>query len=122
MVSLRACFLADRGFDATLGARRLPYDFAAENGGRSMKSLIVKHSVVIDGRKTSISLEEAFWTALKDIAHERGENLQRLITTIDADRQSANLSSVLRVFVLELYKAQHAQRSAMFEQREISVQ
>jgi predicted DNA-binding ribbon-helix-helix protein len=80
------------------------------------------YSVAIDGKNTSISLEEAFWTALKDIAHERRESLQHLITSIDRDRQSANLSSVLRVFVLEFYKAQYAQRSAMFEQREISVQ
>jgi len=80
-----------------------------------MKSLVVKHSVVIDGRKTSISVEDAFWTALKEIAHERGENLQRLITTIDADRQSANLSS-------EFYKAQSARQREMFEQRGIPVQ
>ena len=80
------------------------------------------YSVAIDGKNTSISLEEAFWTALKGIAHERRESLQHLITSIDRDRQSANLSSVLRVFVLEFYKAQYAQRSAMFEQREISVQ
>jgi predicted DNA-binding ribbon-helix-helix protein len=100
----------------------LLYDFAAANGGRSMKSLVVKHSVMVDGHKTSISLEEAFWTALKEIAHERRENLQHLITSIDADRESANLSSVLRVFILEFYKAQSAQRRAMFEQREISVQ
>ena len=49
-----------------------------QNGGRSMKSLVVKHSVVIDGRKTSISVEDAFWIALKEIAHERGESLRHL--------------------------------------------
>ena len=101
---------------------RLLYDFAAASGGRSMKSLVVKHSVNVDGHRTSISLEAAFWTALKDIAHERRETLQHLISSIDADRQSGNLSSVLRVFILEFYKAQSAQRLAMFEQREISVQ
>jgi predicted DNA-binding ribbon-helix-helix protein len=87
-----------------------------------MKSLVVKHSVNVDGHKTSISLEEAFWTALKEIARERGETLQHLITSIDAKRKAANLSSVLRVFVLEFYKAQIARRGAAFEQREISVQ
>jgi hypothetical protein len=45
-----------------------------------MKSLVVKHSVNVDGHRTSISLEEAFWTALKEIARERGETLQHLIT------------------------------------------
>jgi predicted DNA-binding ribbon-helix-helix protein len=114
-------FSADRAFCATLEVSRLLYDFALKIGGRSMKSLVVKHSVIVDGHKTSISLEAAFWTALKDIAHERRKTLKDLISSIDADRQSTHLSSVLRVFILEFYKVQFA-RHAMFEQREISVQ
>jgi predicted DNA-binding ribbon-helix-helix protein len=86
------------------------------------KSLVVKHSVKIDSHRTSISLEEGFWTALKEIAHERGETLQHLITSIDAGRQSGNLSSVLRVFILEYYRDQFVRAYATFEQREISVQ
>jgi predicted DNA-binding ribbon-helix-helix protein len=86
------------------------------------KSLVLKRSVNLGDRKTSISLEEGFWTALKEIAHERRETLQHLITSIDAKRKAANLSSVLRVFVLEFYKAQIARRGGAFEQREISVQ
>ena len=86
------------------------------------KSLVVKHSVNIDSHRTSISLEEGFWTALKEIAHERGETLQHLITSIDAGRQSGNLSSVLRVFILEYYRDQFVRAYATFEQREISVQ
>ena len=70
-----------------------------------MKSLVVKHSVNLDHR-TSISLEEVFWTALKDIAHERGETVKHLITSIDTNRQSANLSSALRIFVLRHYMDQ----------------
>jgi predicted DNA-binding ribbon-helix-helix protein len=72
-------------------------------GARSMKSLVVKHWVLVGGHKTSITLEAAFWTALKEIALERHETLRHLISSIDADRQSANLSSVLRVFILEYY-------------------
>ena len=87
-----------------------------------MKSLVAKRSIVLDGHKTSVSLEDAFWQSLRKIADERKETLSSLVSGIDASRKSGNLSSVLRVFVLELYKAQHAQRSAMFEQREISVQ
>jgi predicted DNA-binding ribbon-helix-helix protein len=68
-----------------------------------MKSSIKKRAVVIGGQKTSVSLEEVFWTSLKEIAQERGEGLQHLVTSINANRQSANLSSVLRVFVLEYY-------------------
>ena len=64
-----------------------------------MKSLVVKHSVLIGDHRTSVSLEEPFWTALKEIAQERRETLQQLITSIDADRKSANLSSALRVFL-----------------------
>jgi predicted DNA-binding ribbon-helix-helix protein len=77
-----------------------------------MKSLVKKRAVSIDGRKTSISLEEAFWTALKGIAQERGETVPRLITSIDAKRKTANRSSVLRVFILEHYVAQSTQRHA----------
>jgi predicted DNA-binding ribbon-helix-helix protein len=84
-------------------------------------SLVAKRSVVIDGQKSSVSLEEGFWISLKDIAHERRETLQHLITSINADRQSCNLSSVLRVFILKFYKDELARQRAMFEQREISV-
>ena len=73
----------------------------------------VKHSVSIDGRQTTISLEEAFWTALKEIAKKRGESVQHLITSIDADRRSANLSSVIRLFVLQHYKDQFARQGEM---------
>ena len=87
-----------------------------------MKSLVKKRAVSIDGRKTSINLEEAFWTALKGIAQEHGESPAHLIASIDAKRKSTNRSSVLRVFVLKYYVAQLARQRAAFEQREISVQ
>jgi predicted DNA-binding ribbon-helix-helix protein len=87
-----------------------------------MKSLVVKHSVAINSHRTSISLEKVFWAALKEIAHGRRETLQHLITSIDRDRQSGNLSSVLRVFILEYYRNQFVRTHATFEQQEISVQ
>ena len=87
-----------------------------------MKSLVIKRSIVIDGHKTSVSLEDAFWKSLREIAHERGSSLSHLVTGIDAGRQAANLSSAIRVFVLEFYKGQSAQRSQAFQQREIPVQ
>ena len=70
-----------------------------------MKSPIVKHSVIIRGHKTSVSLEKAFWTALKDIADQRGVTMTYLVSTIDADRTHANLSSAIRLFVLDHYRA-----------------
>jgi len=80
-------------------------------------SLVIKRSIVIDGHKTSVSLEDVFWNALKDIAHERREPLFHLVTSINANRQSANLSSAIRVYVLWYYMDQSARRRAMFERR-----
>jgi predicted DNA-binding ribbon-helix-helix protein len=86
------------------------------------KSLVIKRSIVVDRHKTSVSLEDIFWNALRDIAHERGETLSHLISSIDANRQSSNLSSVIRVFVLRHYMDQSARQHEMFTQREIPVQ
>jgi len=87
-----------------------------------MKSLVIKRSIIIDGHKTSVSLEDDFWKALKDIARGRGEPLSHLIASIDASRQFDNLSSALRVFVLQYCIDQSARQSEMFEQRTIPVQ
>src|SRR6476619_5659523 len=65
-----------------------------------MKSAIVKRSIVLSGHKTSVSLEDAFWRGLKDIATTRRTTLSDLIGSIDAERQQGNLSSALRLFVL----------------------
>ena len=62
---------------------------------------VVKHSVVIAGHRTSVSLEDAFWRVLKDIAAQESVSLAALIARVDAGRGEANLSSALRVFVLE---------------------
>ena len=61
---------------------------------------ISKHSLTIAGHRTSISLEQAFWDKLRDIARARGLSLAALIGEIDAGRGAANLSSAIRVFVL----------------------
>ena len=87
-----------------------------------MKSLVIKRSIIIGGHKTSVSLEDDFWNALKGIAHGRGETLSHLIASIDASRQFDNLSSALRVFVLQHYIDQSARQREMFEQRVIPVQ
>ena len=68
-----------------------------------------------------MSLEDDFWNALKDIAHKRSETLSDLIANIDHNREFANLSSALRVFVLQHYKDQFARRE-IFDQREITIQ
>jgi predicted DNA-binding ribbon-helix-helix protein len=71
-----------------------------------MKSPVVKRSIVIAGHKTSVSLEDAFWQGLKEIASGRDMNLSDLVATIDIDRQHGNLSSAIRLFVLDFYRNQ----------------
>jgi len=71
-----------------------------------VKSLVPKRSVYIAGHKTSVSLEDEFWDSLKEIARERNMTLGALVATIDADRQHANLSSAIRLFVLGFYRDQ----------------
>ena len=70
------------------------------SSGALMRSSIVKRSVVIGGHKTSVSLEEPFWTDLKEIAHAQHVTLSVLVTQIDDTREQSNLSSEIRVFVL----------------------
>ena len=66
-----------------------------------MKSQVVKRSIVIAGHKTSVSLEDAFWDALKDIATHQDTTLSDLVAEIDSTRMQGNLSSAIRLFVLE---------------------
>jgi predicted DNA-binding ribbon-helix-helix protein len=71
-----------------------------------MKSPVVKRSVVVAGHKTSVSLEDAFWIGLKEIAGKRQKNLSDLVAVIDSQRQHGNLSSAIRLFVLDFYRTQ----------------
>jgi predicted DNA-binding ribbon-helix-helix protein len=69
-----------------------------------MKSPVVKRSIVIAGHKTSVSLEDAFWQGLKQIASERDLTLSDMVAGIDTDRRQGNLSSAIRLFVLDYYR------------------
>jgi predicted DNA-binding ribbon-helix-helix protein len=69
-----------------------------------MKSPVVKRSIVIAGHKTSVSLEDAFWKGLKEIANGRDMTLSDLVAAIDSERQHGNLSSAIRLFVLDFYR------------------
>ena len=66
-----------------------------------MKSLIVKRSVVIGGHKTSVSLEDPFWSEVKKIAHTQQATVSKLVAEIDKGREQGNLSSAIRLFVLD---------------------
>ena len=81
-----------------------------------MKSNIAKRSVVIGGHKTSVSLDEPFWQYVREITEERAISVSGLLREIDHDRQEANLSSAVRVFVLEQAR-QRAQAVQLRRQR-----
>ena len=69
-----------------------------------MQSAILKRSIVLRGHKTSVSLEDEFWHALKEIAFARRITATELVAEVDARRQPGNLSSKLRVMVLQHYR------------------
>lgn len=69
-----------------------------------MKSPVVKRSIVIAGHKTSVSLEDPFWQGLREIALNRGMTLSDVVASIDTDRHEGNLSSAIRLFVLDYYR------------------
>jgi predicted DNA-binding ribbon-helix-helix protein len=83
-----------------------------------MKSPVVKRSIVIAGHKTSVSLEDAFWQSLKEIATGREMTLSDLVASIDTDRRHGNLSSAIRLFVLDHYRAQTGNTRAQGASRE----
>jgi len=83
-----------------------------------MKSLVVKRSVIIENRYTSVSVEEEFWQALREIARSRRVTLSQLLGSIDADRQFANLSSAIRLFVLRFLREQQAEQRTKLEAAE----
>ena len=83
-----------------------------------MKSAVVKRSIVIAGHKTSVSLEDAFWHALKEIANGRAATLSDVVASIDTVRSHGNLSSAIRLFVLDHYRAQIDAENAQAEAKQ----
>src|SRR5262249_10600996 len=69
-----------------------------------LKSLVVKRSVAVSGHKTSVSLEDAFWGCFREIARSRQMTLSTLLASIDSERYYGNLSSAVRLFVLDYYR------------------
>ena len=79
-------------------------------GSSEMKSPVVKRTVRIAGHKTRVSIEHGFWKSLKEIAGERHMSLSDLIAAIENDRQHSNLSSAIRLFVLEFYRSRFSSK------------
>ena len=73
-----------------------------------MKSPVVKRSIVVASHKTSVSLEEAFWSGMKEISAQRSMTLSELVSEIDSKREWGNLSSAIRLFVLDYFKTRAA--------------
>jgi len=71
-----------------------------------MHPVTLKRSVIIAGHKTSVSLEDAFWVGLKDIGRHYNKTLSDLVRDIADRRLEGNLSSAIRIFVLEEFRAQ----------------
>ncbi len=74
-------------------------------GSEPGRARVVKRSLVVAGHRTSVSLEDAFWLRLQAIAAERGASVNGLAAEVDAGRGEANLSSALRVYILEAVAA-----------------
>lgn len=79
-----------------------------QSGARCRGAAIHKRSVRIAGHPTSISLEDAFWNALREIAEHRRLRLSELVEEIDASRDTRNLSSAIRVYVLRYFRGELA--------------
>jgi predicted DNA-binding ribbon-helix-helix protein len=86
-----------------------------------MKSAILKRSIVIARHKTSVSVEDAFWDGLKEIGRERHMTLSDLVAASDAERQHGNLSSAIRLFVLDFYRTQLSQAEVRRDAKERSM-
>ena len=84
-----------------------------------MKSSVIKRSIVIDGHKTSVSLEDAFWRGLKEIARGQQATLSNVVAEIDKAREQGNLSSAIRLFVLDRVRAPATREPAMLSSLEI---
>jgi predicted DNA-binding ribbon-helix-helix protein len=70
-----------------------------------MKSAVIKRSIVVEGHKTSVSLENEFWDGLREIADQKATTLSTLVGQIDHGRNTGNLSSAIRVFVFGHFRA-----------------
>jgi predicted DNA-binding ribbon-helix-helix protein len=82
-----------------------------------MKSSVVKRTISVGRRRTAVSLEDAFWGALNEIAHKHAMTPSQLVTTIDMSREHANLSSAIRLFVLGVYRGEVSAAARLREER-----
>lgn len=90
----------EAGFERS--AKLIPGSFhTATSGGTTVKSAVIKRSIIVARHRTSVSLEDVFWVGLREIAKNRGVTLSDLVGEIDMNRDNNNLSSALRLFVFD---------------------
>ena len=70
-----------------------------------MKTVVIKHSILINGRKTSVSLENEFWAGLHEIAKSRKTTAAKLVGEIERQRTTVNLSSAIRIYVYNYFRS-----------------
>jgi predicted DNA-binding ribbon-helix-helix protein len=90
-------FAISQSFEPRNASRRAHVELA-------VNSTVKKRSIVVDRHRTSVSLEDNFWACLRQIARERATTLSKLIGMLDAERNGGNLSSTIRVFVLDHHR------------------
>jgi predicted DNA-binding ribbon-helix-helix protein len=75
--------------------------------GHIKKSAVIKHSILINSHKTSVSLENEFWRGLREIAEHKRITVPVLVEHIDRSRDTCNLSSAIRIFVYNYFRREH---------------
>jgi predicted DNA-binding ribbon-helix-helix protein len=80
---------------------------------RTKKTAVFKRSIIMNGHKTSVSLENEFWHGLREIAEQEHTTVQTLVEQIDRDRNTCNLSSAIRLFVLNHFRVREKVHSVM---------
>ena len=77
-----------------------------------MKSVIIKRSIVLNGHKTSVSLENEFWEGLRQIADAQKSKVSAMVQKIDRERTNRNLSSAIRIYVFNHFRERLANERA----------
>ena len=75
-----------------------------------MKSAVIRRSIRIHGRKTSVSLENEFWNGLREIADRENTSVSVLVDRINEERDNVNLSSAIRIFVYDYFQSRREQQ------------
>jgi predicted DNA-binding ribbon-helix-helix protein len=71
---------------------------------RDLRSVVIKRSIILDGHKTSVSLENEFWDGLREIVEAKKTTVSLLVGQIDRERDNCNLSSAIRVYVFNHFR------------------